>query len=257
MDLWTKSLDDWDNPLRPANLIEGTYKGGRRPLDLYWRIAKGINGAKMPAHAGLLTDDQIWDVVNFVLALPDDPDLLPESPPDPAGPAKAHAVRHVALIGSIVDPTASQGAIVRYWSLLFGLVGLACVACFAYAPFDPEWWLPAGPDTKVSHLHSASTAGKEIDALFVIILWITGRRLHRHPGRPGLGGLEVRRRPGADRGLLPRQPAARADLDDHPGDLPGLHHGLPVRDLGERQVQERRAQRRRRWPRSPAGSSSG
>jgi mono/diheme cytochrome c family protein len=89
MDLWTKSLDAWDNPLRPANLIEGSYKGGRRPLDLYWRIAKGINGVKMPAHAGLLTDEQIWDVVNFVLALPEDPDLLPESAPVPA---KAHAV---------------------------------------------------------------------------------------------------------------------------------------------------------------------
>jgi cytochrome c oxidase subunit 2 len=63
---------------------------------------------------------------------------------------------------------------VRYWSLVFGVVGLACVACFAYAPFDPEWWLPAGPDAKLGHLHSASTVGKEIDALFVIILWITG-----------------------------------------------------------------------------------
>jgi mono/diheme cytochrome c family protein len=84
LDLWTKSLDVWGNPLRPANLIEGTYKGGRRPLDLYWRIAKGINGAKMPAHAGILTDDQIWDVVNFVLALPEDPSLLPDSLPKPA-----------------------------------------------------------------------------------------------------------------------------------------------------------------------------
>jgi cytochrome c oxidase subunit II len=63
---------------------------------------------------------------------------------------------------------------VRYWSLLFGLVGLACAACFVYAPFNPEWWLPAGPDKTLSHLHSASTIGKEIDALFVIILWITG-----------------------------------------------------------------------------------
>jgi mono/diheme cytochrome c family protein len=89
MDLWSKSLDVWDNPLRPANLLDGNYKGGRRPLDLYWRIAKGINGVKMPAHAGLLTDDQIWDVVNFVLALPQDPDLLPESAPIPAKP---HAV---------------------------------------------------------------------------------------------------------------------------------------------------------------------
>jgi mono/diheme cytochrome c family protein len=93
LDLWTKSLDAWDNPLRPANLIEGIYKGGRRPLDLYWRIAKGINGAKMPAHAGILTDDQVWDVVNFVLALPEDPDLLPESAPVPAK-SRSVAVSH-------------------------------------------------------------------------------------------------------------------------------------------------------------------
>ena len=87
MDLWSKSLDYWGNPIRPANLLEGTYKGGRRPLDLYWRISKGINGVKMPAHAGLLTDDQIWDVVNFVLALPSDPELLPEAAPVPAAPS--------------------------------------------------------------------------------------------------------------------------------------------------------------------------
>ena len=62
----------------------------------------------------------------------------------------------------------------RYWSLLFGIVALACVATFVYAPFDAEWWLPAGPDTKLGHLHSASSIGKQIDALFVIILWITG-----------------------------------------------------------------------------------
>ena len=75
--LWMQgSHDVWNNPLRPANLTGGVYKGGRRPLDLYWRLAKGINGAKMPAHSNILSDDQIWDVVNFVLALPDDPGLL-------------------------------------------------------------------------------------------------------------------------------------------------------------------------------------
>ncbi len=62
----------------------------------------------------------------------------------------------------------------HFWSLLFALVAVACVAAFAYAPFDADWWLPAGPDPKVSHLHSASSIGKEIDALYVIILWITG-----------------------------------------------------------------------------------
>jgi len=93
-DLWTRgSLDAWDNPLRPANLLDGVYKGGRRPLDLYWRIAKGINGAKMPAHSSLLTDDQIWDVVNFVLAVPDEPELLRGSSPAPPGPATVAAPR--------------------------------------------------------------------------------------------------------------------------------------------------------------------
>jgi mono/diheme cytochrome c family protein len=79
--LWKPgSLDDWGNPLRPANLTLGVYKGGRRPIDLYWRIAKGINGAQMPSHAGsILNDDEIWDVINFVLALPYEPELLKDA----------------------------------------------------------------------------------------------------------------------------------------------------------------------------------
>ena len=84
LDAWKKgSLDDWGNPLRPANLNRGMYKGGRRPIDLYWRIAKGINGAKMPAHFPTLQPPQIWDLVNFVLALPYDPGLL-DGPDVPA-----------------------------------------------------------------------------------------------------------------------------------------------------------------------------
>ena len=78
-ELWKNSLDDWGQPLRPANLNKGIYKGGRRPIDLYWRIAKGINGAKMPAHYPAIDSDRIWDIVNFILALPLDPSLLDET----------------------------------------------------------------------------------------------------------------------------------------------------------------------------------
>jgi hypothetical protein len=95
-DLWEKgSLDDWGNPLRPANLNQGIYKGGRRPIDLYWRIAKGINGAKMPAHdPSIASKEKIWDLVNFVLALPYDPDLLKDVPATPAAaPAPSVARR--------------------------------------------------------------------------------------------------------------------------------------------------------------------
>lgn len=73
---WNGSLDEWQWPLRPANLNTGTYKGGIRPIDIYWRIAKGINGAKMPAHETTLKPEQIWDLVNFVLAIPSRPELL-------------------------------------------------------------------------------------------------------------------------------------------------------------------------------------
>lgn len=69
--------DEWGDPLRPSNLNRGLYKGGRRPIDLYRRIANGITGTPMFAHTSILTDpDDIWHVVNFVLALPEDPTLL-------------------------------------------------------------------------------------------------------------------------------------------------------------------------------------
>jgi cytochrome c oxidase subunit 2 len=65
---------------------------------------------------------------------------------------------------------------VRYWSFLFALAAIFCVGVFVYAPFSAEWWLPAGPDLTVEggHLHSVSSAGKQIDSLFVIVLLITG-----------------------------------------------------------------------------------
>jgi mono/diheme cytochrome c family protein len=81
-ELWGQKLDEWGNPLRPANLNFGVYKGGRRPLDLYWRIAKGITGAQMPSHyPGLINEAQVWDLVNFVLALPYEPGLLEDAKP--------------------------------------------------------------------------------------------------------------------------------------------------------------------------------
>jgi mono/diheme cytochrome c family protein len=80
--------DNWGTIVRPANLTLGLYRGGRRPIDLYWRI-NGIPGAAMPNNAqALATVDlkikghdgkevevpkepwRLWDVVNFVQAVP-------------------------------------------------------------------------------------------------------------------------------------------------------------------------------------------
>jgi mono/diheme cytochrome c family protein len=67
-------------PLRnaiPRNLREGQYRGGQRPLDFYWRIAAGIPGTPMPATGpaspgaqGTLTEEEIWQIVDYVQSLP-------------------------------------------------------------------------------------------------------------------------------------------------------------------------------------------
>lgn len=65
--------------IRPRNLRQGIYRGGMRPIDLYWRTRNGIEGVPMPASTmkpegdpsqkGLTTDD-IWHIVNYVESLP-------------------------------------------------------------------------------------------------------------------------------------------------------------------------------------------
>jgi mono/diheme cytochrome c family protein len=63
-------FDDWGTIVRPADLTTGVYRGGRRPIDLYYRIHAGINGANMPAFGDTLKPDQVWDIINFLEALP-------------------------------------------------------------------------------------------------------------------------------------------------------------------------------------------
>lgn len=70
--------DDWGTVVRPANLTVSSYRGGRRPVDIYWRVRSGINGTPMPATpSDQLKDDEVWDIVNFVRTAPF-PRMLPE-----------------------------------------------------------------------------------------------------------------------------------------------------------------------------------
>src|SRR5262249_18904923 len=41
--------DSWGTIVKPRNFVSNQFGGGRRPLDLYWRIHSGIRGAGMPA----------------------------------------------------------------------------------------------------------------------------------------------------------------------------------------------------------------
>jgi mono/diheme cytochrome c family protein len=72
-DFGRKSLfkfDEWGTMVRPRDLTKNAYRGGRRPVDLYYRIHSGINGSGMLKQGKSLSPEQIWDVVNFVRALP-------------------------------------------------------------------------------------------------------------------------------------------------------------------------------------------
>ena len=62
-------------PLRPRDFTAGTFRGGSRPIDQYWRIHVGIKGTPMPAggpaggSTGVLTEEEIWHVVDYVRSL--------------------------------------------------------------------------------------------------------------------------------------------------------------------------------------------
>jgi mono/diheme cytochrome c family protein len=72
----------------PRNLRENIYRGGRRPLDLFWRISAGIPGSPMPAVGpgspgaqGTLNEQEIWQIVDYVQSLPFEPASRPRERP--------------------------------------------------------------------------------------------------------------------------------------------------------------------------------
>lgn len=106
-DEWTKELAPTDTerlaayvsanavldprPIRPRNLRLNVFRGGRRPVDLYWRIHNGIAGTPMPAAAmkpddaseddPRLTTDDLWHIIAYVRNLPYDDLSQPSATP--------------------------------------------------------------------------------------------------------------------------------------------------------------------------------
>lgn len=70
----------------PRNLREGVYRGGRRDIDLFWRVFAGIPGMGMPASGpaapegqGTLTEQEMWQIVDYIQSLPFEPISLPQT----------------------------------------------------------------------------------------------------------------------------------------------------------------------------------
>jgi mono/diheme cytochrome c family protein len=71
----------------PRNLRQGVYRGGRRRLDVFYRIHAGIPGSPMPGvggttpgAAGTVTEEEIWKIVDYVQSLPYEPESGPDEP---------------------------------------------------------------------------------------------------------------------------------------------------------------------------------
>ena len=74
----TFRFDEWGTYAKPNNLMLGTYRGGRRPVDIYFRIHSGIqpsgmipfgDALKATAEEKANKQDKVWDLVNFVRVL--------------------------------------------------------------------------------------------------------------------------------------------------------------------------------------------
>ncbi len=83
--------DTWGHPILPRNLRTNIYRGGRRPLDIYRRIHSSIKGTPMPAFGNSLSDQQIWDIVNYVMQMPYE-EFEPGHGADPPGTAELRAM---------------------------------------------------------------------------------------------------------------------------------------------------------------------
>jgi mono/diheme cytochrome c family protein len=62
--------DDWDHPIRAANLAQPwTFRGGSSREDIFRTMSTGFNGTPMPSFADALTPEQRWAITDFIVSL--------------------------------------------------------------------------------------------------------------------------------------------------------------------------------------------
>jgi mono/diheme cytochrome c family protein len=62
--------DDWGQPIRPADLTQRwTFRGGPTRRDIYRTFTTGMNGTPMPSFAESLSDEERWQLVDYIASL--------------------------------------------------------------------------------------------------------------------------------------------------------------------------------------------
>lgn len=62
--------DDWQQPIAATNLTEPwTFRGGSTAKDIYMRFRTGIDGSPMPSYVGTASENEMWNLANYVVSL--------------------------------------------------------------------------------------------------------------------------------------------------------------------------------------------
>lgn len=62
--------DDWGGPIKPRSFVSEPFRGGSRPIDLFYRIRLGIKPSRMQAIDGTkFSDADVWNIVGYILSL--------------------------------------------------------------------------------------------------------------------------------------------------------------------------------------------
>jgi len=106
--------DDFGNVIAPADLaMAWLFRGGPTADEIYMRLKTGLTGSPMPSYADVLTDDQLWDLANYVDS------LSPDAAPEPQ--AAITAVRVQGALPTDENAAEWQGA-TEYFYLLVGQI---------------------------------------------------------------------------------------------------------------------------------------
>jgi mono/diheme cytochrome c family protein len=87
-------LKDADGrPIKARDLTEGVYRGGGERVDLYYRIATGLDGTPMPGYGDALGTPDLFAMVDYVVSLKAAPAATP-LPADPIAAGREVTARH-------------------------------------------------------------------------------------------------------------------------------------------------------------------
>jgi cytochrome c oxidase cbb3-type subunit 2 len=85
------------DPISPRDLTDKwSFRGGHTPQDVFLRLSTGLDGSPMPSYRGMVSDEELWDLVFYLLSLspPERPWIAVRTPLFPGSTDKALEDRH-------------------------------------------------------------------------------------------------------------------------------------------------------------------